>query len=203
MAAAIQVVNYSYLSADETLRWEFNTLGARKEFIMSTRTARECLYIAVAASAAFTICPVAVAVAAPANVQCYPTVVGIVCLDLTPFPWVSRPSDYLCMADPPDPGCVIPSLPPDASVRSRLPNGEWSSSPVPVSALPPPLSGGWLPAPLPKDQWPDSGAGNQGSTPVTAYPGTPPVPGDRWEPVLPGGPPPAVAAPKPAFIAGH
>jgi hypothetical protein len=144
---------------------------------MSTRIARQCFYIALGTSAAFTICPLAVAPAEPAYVQCYQTVVGPVCLDLTPFYLVNTPSDYLCMADPPDPRCVDPSLlPPDASVRWRPPNGQWSSDPVPVSTLPPPLSGGQWPAPLPKDQWP---------------PGTPP---DRWESSLPGGPPPAVVA---------
>lgn len=170
MAADIQVVNYSIFLRTSVYPGSCISVEARKEFIMSTRTARKCLYLAVGTAAAFTICPLAVAAAEPTYVQCYQTVAGPVCLDLTPFTLFNTPSDDLCMADPPDPRCVDPSLlPPDASVRWRPPNGQWSSDPVPVSKLPAPLS-------LSKDQWP---------------PGTPP---DRWESSLPGGPPPAVAA---------
>jgi hypothetical protein len=135
---------------------------------MSTRIARKCFYVVLGTSAAFTICPLAVAPAEPAYVQCYKTVSGPVCLDLTPFTSVSASSDYLCLAIPPDPRCVDPSLlPPGASVRWRVPNGQWSASPVPVSTLPPPLS-------LPRDEW---------------GPGSPP---DRWESSPPEGSSPVV-----------
>jgi hypothetical protein len=154
---------------------------------MSTRAVRVCIYPAIGALAVFMT--TAVADAAPANVQCYPTLLGPLCLDLTEFPWATTSMNgdecFVIPPQQPPPHCTNPTIPLDAAVPTQLPNGEWSA-PVPVRELPPPLSGGQWPAPLPKEQWPHSGAGDQGSSPIRVSQG----------PVLPSGGPTRPSLPK-------
>lgn len=141
---------------------------------MNTRTARGCLYTAIGTLAALILSPVAAA--APANVQCYSTIQGTLCLDLSylsQFPWLTSSTSgdecYVIPPQRPPPQCTNPAIPANAAVPTQLPNGEWSA-PVPVGKLPPPLSGGQWPAPLPRDQWPVSYRGT-GSAPAVQSPG--------------------------------
>jgi hypothetical protein len=158
---------------------------------MSTRIAQACLSFAVGTLATLAMCPMAAA--DRVNVQCYGTVLGTVCLDLTSFPWVGRSSDYDCIVPPYD-HCVDASIPADALVPVRFPNGEWSA-PVPVGKLPAPLSGGTWPAPLPRNTWPDWDAIYGGASPPGGG-GLPSVPGGVQLPSIPG-------LPKLPFIGGQ
>jgi hypothetical protein len=149
---------------------------------MNTRAARVCSYPLVGALVALTMS--GVADAGPADVQCYSTTLGPLCLDLGQFPWLTASTTgEICLVTPPQrppPQCTNPAVPANAVVPTRSPNGEWSA--VPVGQLPPPLSGGgqW-PPPLPRDQWPTLGPGYQGTGLAAAVPS----PGGLMVPTLP------------------
>lgn len=109
---------------------------------MRTNFAIVCLYSAISAMVAVAVCPVA---QAQPDRQCYLTTAEVVsCFDLTGSGSAHRD----CYLVPIGPRCLdeYPPVPSDGGGRIQLPNGEWG-------------------VPLPKEQWPEPGEENLGSTP--------------------------------------
>ena len=99
--------------------------------MMSTKTAKACLYPVIGAMAALALCPPA---QAQPERQCYLTAAGeAVCVNLADSDSTNRD----CYLSPMGPRCFLPTTLPERNGRVQLPNGEWAA-PLPEEKWPPP-----------------------------------------------------------------